>query len=76
MLRNLLVRGQERGVFRSGLDPGQIYIMIAALGYFYLSNRYTLSTVLGRDLMSPVAQADHLAHITEVVLNHLLKRGE
>ena len=76
MLRALLVRGQERGVFRSGLDPSQIYIMIAALGYFYLSNRYTLSTVLGRDLMSPVAQAEHLAHITEVVLNHLLKRKE
>ncbi len=76
MLRALLVRGQECGVFRSGLDPSQIYIMIAALGYFYLSNRYTLSTVLGRDLMSPVAQADHLAHITEVVLNHLRKRKD
>lgn len=76
MLRTLLVRGQEGGVFRSGLDPNQIYIMIAALGYFYLSNRYTLSTVLGRDLMSPVAQAEHLVHISEVVLNHLLKRRD
>jgi AcrR family transcriptional regulator len=76
MLRAVLVRGQEDGVFRSGLDPSQIYIMIAALGYFYLSNRYTLSAVLGRDLMSPVAQAEHLAHITEVVLNHLLKHKE
>jgi AcrR family transcriptional regulator len=74
MLRRLLARGEEAGVFRGGLDTEQIYVTIAALGYFYLSNRYTLSTVLGRDLMSPVAQAEHLAHITEVVHDHLKKR--
>ena len=44
-----------------------------ALNYYYLSNRFTLSTVLARDLMSPVSQERHLAHATEVVLNYLLK---
>jgi hypothetical protein len=30
-------------VFRGGVDPLQLYISIAALGYFYLSNNATLA---------------------------------
>ena len=33
-----------------GVDPVQLYVSIAALGYFYLSNNHTLSTIFGRDL--------------------------
>jgi AcrR family transcriptional regulator len=67
----LLRRGQADGVFRSDVDPVQCYITIAALGYFFLSNRHTLSTVLGRDLSTPQARAEHLAHNTDVVLSFL-----
>src|SRR5689334_24240710 len=38
MLRGLLERGVRTGQFRRGVDPVQLYISIAALGYFYLSN--------------------------------------
>ena len=34
----------------------------------------TLSTVLARDLMSPIAKESHLKHAIDVVLNYLLKR--
>ena len=44
MLGEILARGARAGRFRRGVDPVQLYISIAALGYFYLSNRYTLST--------------------------------
>ena len=50
MLSDLLARGATSGVFRSGVDPVQLYITIASLGFFYLSNRHTLSTIFGRDL--------------------------
>ena len=33
---------------RRGIDPVQLYISIAALGYFYQSNRFTLSAFLGQ----------------------------
>ena len=73
MLDGLLARGQRAGVFRRGVDAVQLYISIAALGYFYLSNRHTLSTIFGRDLMRPRALRERLAHMTDLVLGYLAK---
>jgi len=73
MLEDLLARGQRAGVFRRGVDAVQLYISIAALGYFYLSNNHTLSTIFGRDLMRPQALRQRLAHMTEIVLGYLSK---
>jgi AcrR family transcriptional regulator len=74
-LRDLLGRGARTGEFRSDVDPVQIYITIAALGYFYLSNRYTLSRFLDRDLMTEDNRRAWLAHITEVVMDHITTTG-
>ena len=71
MISDLLERGVRDGVFRRGIDPVQLYVSIAALGYFYLSNAYTLSTIFGRDLMAPKAKAARLAHIKALVLGYL-----
>ena len=71
MLEGLLARGQRAGVFRRGVDPVQLYISIAALGYFYLANNHTLSTIFGRDLMRPRELKQRLVHMTEVVLGYL-----
>lgn len=50
MLADLLNRGATAGVFRDGLNPQTIYLAIASLGYFVLSNRHTLSAVLGHEI--------------------------
>ena len=63
----MLERGAKSGVFRGGIDPMQLYISIAGLAYFYLSNKHTLSTIFGRDLMQQKALDERLAHITAVV---------
>jgi AcrR family transcriptional regulator len=68
MLCDILRRGERQGVFRRGVDPVQLYISIAAEGYFYLGNRYTLSQIFGRDLMAPGALAARARHVTDVVL--------
>jgi AcrR family transcriptional regulator len=73
LLKNLLVRGERAGKFRKGVDPVQLYISIAALGYFYLSNRHTLSTIFERDLLAPKSKAERLKHMTELVLGYLSK---
>jgi len=70
-LSEVLARGAREGVFRSGVDPVQLYVSIAGLGYFYLSNNHTLSTIFGRDLMAAKAKADRLAHIKSLVLGYL-----
>ena len=71
MLSELLDRGCRDGVFRRDVDPVQLYISIAALGYFYLGNAHTLSTIFGRNLLAPRARAERLAHVAELVLRSL-----
>ena len=73
MLRGLLARGVCEGDFRRGVDPVQLYISIAALGYFYLSNRHTLSTIFERDLLSSRNKSERLQHMTALVLGYLSK---
>jgi AcrR family transcriptional regulator len=68
-LRGLLRRGERDGVFRKGVDPVHLYISIAGEGYFYLSNRYTLSQIFGRDLMTRKALAERARHIVGMILN-------
>jgi hypothetical protein len=75
ILSDLLERGARSGVFRNDIDPVQIYVTIAALGYFYLSNRYTLSRFLSRDLMEEKQRAEWLQHMTRVVMDHICVRN-
>jgi AcrR family transcriptional regulator len=72
-LGEILERGRVAGQFRGGVDPVQLYISIAGLAYFYLSNCHTLSAIFGRNLMSPRARAERLSHVTEVILGYVLR---
>ena len=72
-LGDVLERGRREGLFRGGVDPLQLYISIAGLAYFFLSNNHTLSAIFGRDLMSPKALSERLSHITEVVMGYVLR---
>jgi len=74
MISDVLARGERERVFRRGVDPVQLYVSIAALGYFYLSNNATLSAIFGRDLRSPRALAARLAHATALVQGYLERR--
>lgn len=71
MVGEILRRGEASGDFRGGVDPVELYISIASLGYFYLSNRHTLSTIFGRDLEAPEAMAARRAHMVDVILGFL-----
>ena len=74
-ISDLLARGARDGVFRAGVDPVQLYVSIAALGYFYLSNAYTLSTIFGRDLTAAKAKDERIAHVLDLVLRALAPRA-
>ena len=67
-MRQLLERGAAAGLFRRGLDPVQVNITIAAIGYYYLTNRFTGSIVFERDLMAERALAERLDFNTRTVL--------
>jgi len=73
MLDTVLERGRRKDLFRSGIDPIQLYISIASICYFYLSNNQTLSTIFGRDLRAPKAMAQRLSHMTDMVLGYVMR---
>lgn len=68
MVQKLLDRGVAEGVFRPGIDPVQLNITIAAIGYYYLTNRFTGSIVFERDLMAEDALEERLAFNVETVM--------
>jgi AcrR family transcriptional regulator len=72
-LRAVLDAGIERGVFRTGPAAQDLYILIAALGYFYLSNRFTLSATLGVDLASKDAKTHWEQFMLEAVLRTVIR---
>jgi hypothetical protein len=70
-LAKVLRRGEKSGELRGGIDAMQLYISIAGLAYFYLSNKHTLGTIFGRDLMQKNALDERLAHMTAVVVRYV-----
>src|SRR5437667_4304352 len=68
MIRTVVRRGVDSGDFQVSVDPVQLYISIAALGFFYLSNSATLSVIFGRDLLTREAKDERLDHMVALVL--------
>jgi AcrR family transcriptional regulator len=68
MIRTIVNRGVETGEFRVAMDPVQLYISIAGLCFFYLSNSATLSFIFGRDLLKKDAKEERLQHVIMLVL--------
>jgi TetR/AcrR family transcriptional regulator len=68
---HILHEGVRAGMFRKGIDPIQLYISIAGLSYFYLSNTPTLSAIFGKDLSSRAARRARRRHVADLVLHSL-----
>jgi len=71
LIRDILKRGVAKGVFRRGLDPVDVYITIAAVGYFFLSNNWTLSAIFGRNLAAEQAVRGRRRHNVDMILHAL-----
>ncbi|MGU7771210.1 TetR family transcriptional regulator [Burkholderia sp. MR1-5-21] len=74
MLANVLTRGQKAGLFRTDVDPLRFYVTLSGLGYYIVSNRFTLAATLGRDFTVPEERAEMVRMNTEVLLAFLLRR--
>jgi AcrR family transcriptional regulator len=61
LVGSILDRGVLKGVFRPGVDAVQLNLTIAAINYYYLTNRYTGSFVYARDMMAKEALEERLA---------------
>lgn len=68
MVKDILDRGVADGVFRPGIDPVQLNITIAAIGYYYLTNRFTGSILFERDFMAREALEARLAFNIDTIM--------
>jgi AcrR family transcriptional regulator len=72
VLAKILRAGVQQGLFRKEVSARELYLTIAALGYFYLSNRYTLSAFLNTNLLNKSAIARWQASMVDTVLKKVL----
>jgi AcrR family transcriptional regulator len=73
MVGRILERGVKAGVFRPGVDPVQLNITIAAIGYYYFTNRFTGAIVYERDFLAPEHLDARLAFNIDTILRLLKK---
>jgi hypothetical protein len=73
---DILKRGVEQGKIRPGIDPMQLNHSIAALGFYYLNNRFTNTQIYNFDHMTPDALATRRAFIVDFVLRSIMSKEE
>jgi hypothetical protein len=67
-LKEIIGRGEAQGLFRGGIDPLQLYVLMVSLSYFHLSNGYTLSVIFQEDIFKPDWLKQHKAIARDVVI--------
>ena len=72
IVRELLQNGAEQGHFRKDISARNVYLLILATAYFYMSNRYTLSAFLGENLQTPEAIEAWQSFISSTVMRSIL----
>lgn len=76
MVSDILDRGVEQGLFRPGIDPVQLNITIAAIGYYYLTNRYTGRIIYGEDFMTGEALDRRLQFNIDTILRLVMRTDD
>jgi TetR/AcrR family transcriptional regulator, upper aerobic nicotinate degradation pathway regulator len=69
IVSEILQSGAAQGLFRADLVARDVYLLIAATGYFYTANRHTLTAFLGEPLELPAA----VTHWEDFVIETLLR---
>ncbi|SDD10373.1 TetR family transcriptional regulator [Paraburkholderia lycopersici] len=70
----ILTRGESAGLFRPSIDPLRLYVTLSGMGYYIVSNRYTLNATLGRDFSTAAERAEIIQLNTEMLLAYLMRR--
>jgi AcrR family transcriptional regulator len=69
IIASILEEGVSQGLFRPGLEPRDIYLLITSTGYFPASNQHTLRAFLGENL----ATGESIAHWEDFMIDAVLR---
>jgi AcrR family transcriptional regulator len=70
---DILTRGVASGEFRDNIDPIQLTISMAAINFYYFTNRYTLGLIFGSDFMDDASLEARISFNIETILRMVLK---
>jgi AcrR family transcriptional regulator len=74
MTERLLRRGVAEGKLAADIDPLRLYVMIAALSQFHLTNVHTLSSMFESDLSKPEWRAKRRADARRMLASYLCRK--
>ncbi len=74
VLARILDRGTTAGVFRSGVDPLDIHMVISSYCVFRIANRYTWGAIFKRDLLDPERRDQQRTLLGDLVVEYLTAR--
>lgn len=72
LVSSTIERGVKTGDFRTGLDPLQVYLSIAALPYFFFGNIHTLSRAFDSSLSTKAGAVRRREQIVDFAMHALL----
>ncbi|VVN80819.1 HTH-type transcriptional repressor NicS [Pseudomonas fluorescens] len=71
VLGEILQRGVEGGLFRRGLEPLDVHLLISSFCFYRVSNRHTFGEIFQIDLPDEAIKQRHREMICESVLRYL-----
>lgn len=73
MVAGILERGVATGLFRTGLDPVELWLSISNLCWATVATVHTIRFTFGRDVLAEPARSRRLAHIQEMIRRHVVR---
>lgn len=70
-IERILERGKASGEFRADAEPIGVHLLMTALCFFRVANRYTLRTIFPVDPLAPELCASHKRMLVDAVLGYL-----
>lgn len=71
VLEDILRRGVEQQVFRPGLNPLDVHVLVSSFCFYRVSNRYTVGEIFQLDLSDVQVKQRHRQMICDSVVRYL-----
>lgn len=75
-ISRMLREGEARGLFRSGLDPVDVWLSISNLCWFSVAGAYTVDITFGRDIHKPEEVTARLGVIKDMARRYVLRSDQ
>lgn len=71
VLEDILRRGVEQHIFRPGLNPLDVHVLVSSFCFYRVSNRYTVGEIFQLDLSDAQVKQRHRQMICDSVVRYL-----